>query len=179
MKRRVFIGTAVAGAGVGASCRTHVSPWRFLTEAEARTLEAWAECLIPADQDPGARDADVVRYIDTQLTGFFKRDRMKYRGALEAMEIDAKRTHGRGFTELGMAEQTTLLENIEAGRGEKEVWGQDGGKGAFEMVLNHTLQGFYGNPRHGGNRNYASWKMLGVSPVQVRGRLHYSFEEKS
>lgn len=179
MKRRVFIGTAVAGAGAGAGCGGRVSPWRFLTEQEARTLAAWTECLIPADGDPGARDADVVRYIDTQLTGFFKRDSEKYREALAAMETDASRAHGRGFTELGLAEQTKLLAGIEAGRGERQVWGEDGGKSAFEMVLNHALQGFYGNPRHGGNRNYVSWKMLGVSPVQVRGRLHYSFGEKS
>ena len=43
----------------------------------------------------------------------------------------------------------------------------------FDLVLAHTMQGFYGNPRHGGNREYASWRMLGVTPTQVRGRNLY------
>jgi gluconate 2-dehydrogenase gamma chain len=37
-------------------------------------------------------------------------------------------------------------------------------------VVSHTMQGFYGDPRHGGNRNWASWRMLGVPITPVRGR---------
>jgi hypothetical protein len=36
------------------------------------------------------------------------------------------------------------------------------------------MQGFYGNPRHGGNADFASWRMMGVPPAPVRGRLQYS-----
>jgi gluconate 2-dehydrogenase gamma chain len=40
----------------------------------------------------------------------------------------------------------------------------------FDMLVAHTMQGFYGDPRHGGNRERASWKMLGVASPPVRGR---------
>jgi gluconate 2-dehydrogenase gamma chain len=40
----------------------------------------------------------------------------------------------------------------------------------FDLILAHTLQGFYGDPRHGGNRNMASWRMLGLACPPVRGR---------
>jgi gluconate 2-dehydrogenase gamma chain len=39
------------------------------------------------------------------------------------------------------------------------------------MVVDHTMQGFYGSPAHGGNRDEASWKMLGVTGV-MEGHQH-------
>jgi len=32
------------------------------------------------------------------------------------------------------------------------------------------MQGFYGNPRHGGNRDYASYRMLGLDYPQLVGQ---------
>jgi len=32
--------------------------------------------------------------------------------------------------------------------------------------------GFYGDPRHGGNKDRVSWRMLGVADPPIRGRLH-------
>jgi gluconate 2-dehydrogenase gamma chain len=32
------------------------------------------------------------------------------------------------------------------------------------------MQGFYGSPRHGGNRDYLSYRMLGIDYPQVIGR---------
>jgi gluconate 2-dehydrogenase gamma chain len=39
------------------------------------------------------------------------------------------------------------------------------------------MQGFYGDPRHGGNRDRVSWKMLGVPYPPVRGRLRYDLTD--
>jgi len=80
------------------------------------------------------------------------------------------------FAELQPDDRTTLLVNLEAGKVDKQFF-SDGGKIAFEMVLAHTQQGFYGNPRHGGNKDYASWQMIGVPPTQVRGRQHYQIAD--
>jgi gluconate 2-dehydrogenase gamma chain len=38
------------------------------------------------------------------------------------------------------------------------------------------MQGFYGSPRHGGNRNYVSYKMLGLEYPVVMGQNRYSKE---
>ena len=45
--------------------------------------------------------------------------------------------------------------------------------GFFEMVRNHTLEGYYGSPRHGGNRDEVSWKMLGLDDPPLLGRAQY------
>jgi gluconate 2-dehydrogenase gamma chain len=45
--------------------------YNFFTKAEARTVEAFAMRLIPGDEnDPGAREACVVTYIDHKLARF-------------------------------------------------------------------------------------------------------------
>lgn len=179
LKRRTFA-AATAGAAAAAGCGPRLAPgYRFFTKDQARTIDAWTECLIPADDMPGASQAEVVRYIDLQLTRRFKKLQEPYQRAAEAINSDASRAHGKPFAGLTLNQQTTLLQKIEKGQGDKSIWGKDGGKAAFEMVLNHTMQGYFGNPRHGGNRDYASWRLIGVSPLPVRGRLHYTFEENS
>jgi gluconate 2-dehydrogenase gamma chain len=158
MNRRKFLVTAAAGA-TGCSRRAQ-PPWRALTMEEAATLEAWCDCLIPEDADPGAKSARVVRFIDTQLTKKYKRYRKTYSGVLAALNAAARRTHQADFAALPFAERTALLAEFEKGQHAK----------AFDMVLDHAMQGFYGNPRHGGNAGFVSWHMLGVPPAPVRGQ---------
>ena len=42
------------------------------------------------------------------------------------------------------------------------------------MIRDHTMQGFYGSPRHGGNKGYASYKMLGLEYPRVIGQNRYA-----
>ena len=83
MRRRTFFGAAVAGAAAAAALVwksvQNPSGWRFFTAEEARTVDAICEQLIPADGDPGAREAGVVNYIDIQLTKHFKKHQPAYR----------------------------------------------------------------------------------------------------
>jgi len=151
-------GTATA-AGVVASCARRSSDWRFLTDAEARTLEALAEQIIPADQTPGARWAGVVNYIDRQLMGPFRRQRAAYRGGLAALDQAALQSGGQPFAALEPARQAELLSSL-----------QGEARSFFTMVVAHTMQGYYGDPRHGGNREAVSWRMLGVPVIPIRGR---------
>jgi gluconate 2-dehydrogenase gamma chain len=50
------------------------------------------------------------------------------------------------------------------------IWTQPAANGFFSMIVQHTMQGFYGSPRHGGNKDYASYKMLGLEYPRVMGR---------
>jgi len=51
------------------------------------------------------------------------------------------------------------------------IWAPGEAREFFRLVADHCLQGYYGSPRHGGNRNFASWKMLGLDTPQVLGRV--------
>jgi len=42
----------------------------------------------------------------------------------------------------------------------------------FGRLRHYTMMGFYGDPRHGGNKDRVSWKMLGLPDPPIRGRRH-------
>ncbi|HUO30710.1 MAG TPA: gluconate 2-dehydrogenase subunit 3 family protein [Bryobacteraceae bacterium] len=151
MDRRKFIAAGLAGTAAG--CAHGKSPWRFLSVAEARTLQAACAQIVPEDRDAGAVRADVVAFIDRQLSGFYKPLRKTYRQGIAAIGYD--------FASLPFAAQLAKLREIEKNPETKPF---------FDLLVAHTMQGFYGDPRHGGNRERVSWKMLGVAAPPVRGR---------
>ncbi len=159
--RRRFLtyAAAAAAAGGGAGCGRANSSWRFFSEEEGDTLTALCEQIIPADQDPGAGWAHTAHFIDRQMSMRFRRFRNDYRSGLAALDRVCRTRFGKRFVELSGSDQTTVLTQFE-----KES------PAFFGLAITHTMQGFYGNPRHGGNRDAVSWHMLGIPEPPVRGR---------
>lgn len=159
MDRRKFI---VAGlAGTAAGCARSKSPWRFFSLQQARTVEAICAQIIPDDQDPGAVRAGVVVFIDRQLTRFYKPLQKVYTQGIAAIDQESVRAAGHAFAELPADRQLAVLHRIEQNPDIKPF---------FDLLVAHAMQGFYGDPRHGGNRERVSWKMLGVASPPLRGR---------
>jgi len=175
LTRREFVQLAAAAAAASGtvSCSGARTPWRFLRVREARTLAAISDQLIPADQDPGADWAQVVNFIDVQLCGPFREAQDFYRNGIVYADATARNQFGKSFAELNGNQQIDLLAALEKGAVPRNIWKTVDPRAFFETVLSHTMQGFYGDPRHGGNRAHASWKMLGLSYPPVRGRLKY------
>ncbi len=175
LSRREFIQLAASAAAASGmtACSGSRTPWRFLRVCEARTLAAICDQLIPPDKDPGADWAQVVNFIDIQLCGPFRAARDLYRDGIGYTDATARLWFGKPFADLNGPEQIKVLQCIEHGTVPKEMWETADPRMFFEVVLSHTMQGFYGDPRHGGNRARASWKMVGLSYPQVRGRLKY------
>jgi gluconate 2-dehydrogenase gamma chain len=173
----VAVGGALAGVGgsllIGRIDRALPGGWHFFTPDEARLVEAIAEQIIPADKDPGAKDAGVVFFIDLQLVGPYKRLQEKYRSGLQSVQKTSRQKFGKPFEDLAWDDQTALLETLESGRAPKELWQDPTAAEFFELVRDHTMQGFYGSPRHGGNRNYVSYKMLGLEYPRIIGQNRY------
>lgn len=162
----VVVGGTLTGVGRGKLIagidESPAGEWRFFTPDEARLVEAVSEQIIPADQDPGAKDARVVVFIDRQLVGPYTRYQRAYREGLRALQETCRRQFGKPFDALDWDDQTKVLISLESGRAPKELWKSPTPREFFNLVLEHTKQGFYGSPRHGGNRDYVSFKMLGV-----------------
>jgi gluconate 2-dehydrogenase gamma chain len=164
-RRRAFLGAgiaAAAGAAVFSARSQGAGAWRFFTDAEAKTVDAICAQLIPEDQDPGAHEAGVVNYIDIQLTRAFKKHQDAYRKGIAAVDTASRAKFGKPFASLSSDAQVEILNTVE-----------ETSQSFFDLILTHARQGFYGDPRHGGNRNMASWKMLGLPFPPVRGRQHY------
>ena len=165
-KRRTLIGAGLSAAFAGSLVSLprwiRNSPWRFFTPEEARTAEAICAQLIPTDRDPGAKEAGVVVFIDLQLTRHLRKYQGIYRQGLAAVHAAARTQFGCPFADLSSERQVEILTAAE-----------QNSKAFFDLILAHCRQGFYGDPRHGGNRGLVSWKMLRLPFPQVRGRMHY------
>jgi gluconate 2-dehydrogenase gamma chain len=153
---------AVAGPLLYLARGKGAGKWRFFTSDEARAVDAICEQLIPADRDPGAKFAGVVNYIDIQLTRAFRKHRQVYRKGLAEVDSASRARFGKPFADLSSERQIEILNGAEKNS-----------KAFFELILAHTRQGFYGDPRHGGNRQMVSWKMVGLPYPPLRGRQHY------
>ena len=81
------------------ACNGYLTPWRFFSENEVLTVIAFAEQIIPADNDPGATDAMVVNFIDKQLTGPYTRFQEIYRKGIAAIENSSIRILRKSFHE--------------------------------------------------------------------------------
>jgi gluconate 2-dehydrogenase gamma chain len=175
LRRRRFLqlGATAALAGHTISCTSARSPWRFFTVEEARTVEAVCERIIPADEEPGAAWAGVTHYIDRQLVGHFKPDQKTYRLGLAAVDRTSRALHGARFADLSAEKQSAVLTALEQNSVPAGAWQGVEPRPFFNMMVTHTMQGFYGSPRHGGNREAVSWRMIGLPAAPVRGRLQY------
>lgn len=166
MRRRTILAggvtVAVTGSLIGCAPSGAAGTWRFFTPTEARTVDAICEQLIPADRDPGAKIAGVVHYIDIQLTKAFRRYRQIYRDSLAQVDSASRTKFGGAFADLSPEQQIDVLRGVE-----------QSSKPFFDLILTHTRQGFFGDPRHGGNRDRVGWKMVGLPFPPVRGREHY------
>jgi len=137
------------------------------------TLRAICEQIIPGDEDPGAIDAGVPEFIDRQLTGPYKRYQNNYRKGLVGIDETSRAMFNKSFAALSWDNQTAVLKALESGKAPGTTWQTEPARPFFELVRDHSLQGFYGSPRHGGNRNYASYRMLKLDYPQIIGQNRY------
>jgi len=121
MNRRQFISrTTVSLAVLPAVVSTASWPasqgGRFVTQAEAATLDALCARIIPADQHPGAAWAGAVLFIDRKLVGYRREDQAVYRSGLEAINRASQVLLGQPFTALTEEQQDGLLQRLENGQ---------------------------------------------------------------
>ena len=84
---------------------------RFFTEAEAETVGALVERIIPATDTPGAKAAKVDQYIDYHLSVAAQRVQETFRQGLQWLDAASKTRFGSPFVRLAAAEQDAILES--------------------------------------------------------------------
>jgi gluconate 2-dehydrogenase gamma chain len=170
LTRRQFVAVgAMGGVALAVGCKSggH-GDWDFLSDAQARTLAAICDQIIPADEFPSASQVGVLTYIDRQLTRHYRRHQKAYRDGLEQADAMSRKRFGRDLPEVAPGQQLEIVQMIE-----KED------RPFFDLLRNHTMEGYYGSPRHGGNRDAVSWRMLGLAEPPLRGRAQYDLRKGS
>ena len=140
-----------------------------LTAEEADLLEAIADQLIPSDDlGPGAVAAGAVVYIDRALGGALSESRDAYRAGLAAFDRYCRASRGAPFRELPHVDQVSALIDVETGAATGARTGFAGSSAAFfNMVRGHVLQGTFGDPYYGGNREYVGWDLIDYPGVRT------------
>lgn len=181
LTRRTVVKLAAAGivgAGFGAggsALLTHAGnstppKYRFFTEAEASLVIELCEQIIPRDDTPGATDAGVIHYIDRQVSTRLARHQQAYREGLEAFARACEVVHKAPFGKLPVDAKIAFMKRVEVGKAPEWSAKSVQQQAFFRMLVDHTMQGFYGSPKHGGNRDYVSYRMLGLDFPQIIGR---------
>lgn len=174
--RRDFIKSASLAFGsvlLFPSCLKQGNIYRFFTPEEARCIIAVSEQIIPKDGSPGATDAGVIFYIDRQLSGVFNYDQQTYRNGIKNLMAYCKGKYSKTFELLSSEEQIHLLKIMESNQMNETEWPKGKPADFFNLVLSHTMQGFYGSPIHGGNKDYMSFEMLRIDYPLVIGQNRY------
>ena len=154
-----------------------------LTATEAAFIAAAADCMIPADElSPSGSECGVVTFVDRQLAGAYGAGARLYRagpfqpaapgqgyqlplapleffraGMAEADKW-CKQAYGKSLDRLSPADQTAALVAMEQGKAD---FTGIAAKTFFAALLQIVMEGFFSDPIYGGNRNMASWRMLG------------------
>jgi gluconate 2-dehydrogenase gamma chain len=177
LTRREFIkitGIVAAGLSFLSGCiPSRRSEKKILSSEDTTLLDAIVEQIIPTDEWPGGRDAGVVNFIEKQLAGPYRRFQTDYRKGLDAITKTCQERYRRSFETLSWDEQTSFLKAMESGVLNDGPWKNGFSMHFFELLRSHSLQGYYGSPRHGGNKNYVSYKMMGLDEFQVIGQNRY------
>jgi gluconate 2-dehydrogenase gamma chain len=136
--------------------------WESFTQTQARTLAVLCDQIVPPDEFPGATQAGVLTYIDRQLARHYSAHQDAYRDGIAQTDTMCRGQFGHSLPDASPAQQFEIAAALEKHN-----------PAFFELVRKHTLEGFYGSPRHGGNRDGASWRMLGLAEPPLLGRAQY------
>jgi gluconate 2-dehydrogenase gamma chain len=161
----------------------HYTP-TFFTPSEWAFVHAACARIIPADHNgPGAVELGVPQFIDRQMATpygdganwymqgpFFEgapefgyqsqlTPKQQYRLGIRAIDAWCNANFHKSFADLAPAQQDEVLKAVEAGK----VKADDVTPKAFftSFLLKNVMEGYFGDPMYGGNRDMAAWKMIG------------------
>ena len=160
-----------------------VETWLVLTAEEVAFFSATSDTMIPKDElSPSGSECGVPSFIDRQLASAFGAGARMYRAGpfhqgtpeqgyqspltprdffaagVEATNAWSRKTYGKTFDRLSSEQRIQALKEMEEGKAKFD--GLDA-KLFFQRLLAITMEGFFSDPIYGGNRNKASWRMLG------------------
>jgi hypothetical protein len=119
------------------------SPWtpKVLSAHQDRTVTTLCELIIPETDTPGAKAAQVNRFIDAVLKEAPAADRASFLKGLLWMDARSKALFGKDIISSAPDQQTTLLTKVsseEAGPPEDQV-----GRDFFRALKSMTITGYY------------------------------------
>ena len=129
------------------------------SEAERIPVEAFIDEMLLADRGSGTRFADTPTQCEAWPRG------------LDGIEHEAQRRHGRGFRDLAAADRRALLQTIDDGDVDADMWSGLHPKRFFRSVLlKEAVKIYYAHP--------SAWNEMGFGgPAAPRGYMRMGPDE--
>lgn len=162
----------------------------FFNDAEWAFVIAACDRLIPHDEvGPGAVELGVPEFLDRHMQTPYANGSIWYmqgpfleapsefgyqgrlalrdiiRVGIKATDDNCRSTFGgKTFSQLEQADQIAVLTKLEKGELKLEAISA---KLFFTNFLNEVRNGYFADPKHGGNKGMGSWKMIGYPGVRA------------
>jgi gluconate 2-dehydrogenase gamma chain len=158
-------------------------PLLALNETEHAFVVAAVDTFIPADElSPSGSECGCAVYIDRQLASAWGGGAKMYRAGpyfkgkpeqgyqlpltpaefmsagIAAANEWSRKTYGHDFDRLDPNKRVEAMKAMKSGKAE---FANFSSRALFARLLAMTMEGFFGDPIYGGNREKASWRMLG------------------
>jgi gluconate 2-dehydrogenase gamma chain len=174
---------ASAAATAAAPPPAQPEPLLYLNETEHAFVVAVVDTIIPADElSPSGSDCGCAVYIDRQLASAWGGGAKSYRAGpflkgkpeqgyqlpltpaefistgIAAANDWSRKTYNHDFDRLAPDKRAEALKEMQEG---KAAFVNFNSRAFFARLLTLTMEGFFGDPIYGGNRDKVAWKMLG------------------
>jgi gluconate 2-dehydrogenase gamma chain len=162
----------------------------FFKDTEWTCVVAICDRLIPSDEvGPGAVESGVPEFLDRHMQTPYANGSIWYmqgpfleaapefgyqgrlslrdilRVGVDALDAYCRKTFdGKTFAQLDHARQEDLLKAAEGGKLKLEGISS---KLFFTNFLNEVKNGYFADPRYGGNRGMGAWKMIGYPGMRA------------
>ena len=117
---------------------------RFFKPDEFKTVESLTELIIPTDDKPGAKEAEVARYIDFVVSAaaeFEPSLQLQWTQGFQLLDSLSREKYERTFREMSTDDQEALLMAISLP--EREPGKTHEGFEFYRLVKEMTVEGFY------------------------------------
>jgi gluconate 2-dehydrogenase gamma chain len=178
-----IVATVPATQAASVAPASSTETWLILTPQEVDFFAATSDTIIPRDDlSPSGTECGIPTFIDRQLASAWGGGDRMYRAGpfmkgtpeqgyqlsltphqffvagVQAANAWCIKTYGRSFDRLAQPQRNEALTAMEKGTAEFDGFNA---RQFFGALLTITMEGFFSDPIHGGNRNKASWRMLG------------------
>jgi len=117
---------------------------RFFKPDEFKTVESLTELIIPTDDAPGAKEAQVARYIDFVVSAaaeFQPSLQVEWAQGLKLLDSLSRENHQRAFYEISVEDREALLMAMSVP--ERQSGTTHEGFEFYRLVKDMTVEGFY------------------------------------
>ena len=141
MKRREVLKVAAVMPAMLSAQMPQGKAWKpsVFTNAQDAAVVALTEIIIPVTDTPGAREAQVNRYIDLLLHDGPASERERFLAGLRWLDEYSTKKNGKPFANLTTADQTAILAELDA-EGSPEL---EKGHQFFRMAKSLTSRIYY------------------------------------